>query len=1318
MHKNIILFLRATGCGCGEGRKTAIRKFSDAVPGRTSVCALLVAFLLAGCGTTNVPYSLAVGDYNYRGKQEPAAITLSDPQIYARESLVNDRLRESLLVEALLDESACIQEGRNIRDFECKVDFRSRFGPQMLRDIESVRATLIGLGINLAGKGVSLPDAAKDDPEEDEASGEGEGESGTGKEDEPDKEDGDQAKKEGDDADVEESESEDENSSSLEAVDSRLKNTRTKLQGAIDNMRERLGKLEREKPKADPRDEFRDLQAYRHELRQTLASVNLDDLHDFDGNALYRLQFQANVNPGRHRDKLGVARLTILPPDLDVGQRTEVPQPGAIDHAAEATRDLYRTWLLHLTRRMNQQLPRGRGVRDKKLYTSLSGSGMFTLFYFPYSPNEKAKTLVKIKIENEERKFDLCPFLEPSDAISRGCAAVRAVVAMGSTKIAKKELRSVAKGHPMKEKVKANGAIPEDLKKLYLEFLQTERESSAEPEALLIHGPSLVENLRLVHLPDEMPQSAREVFEQLVQKIGTSVLMGEEERVNAAAEVRRLREKRRDLEAKMSQAYARGKRSSPEVREKIQDLDAKIDTAVNKYSLDAPHRFKELVWAFDRGLYAYDVAPKELAQRLSTSARSANSFQMALSVAASYPGAGVGGGFNFGHMRAAAANVEALERTPRVVGFSDRAGWSDYDVVRKSLFSRMFSSGSQRPKNDQSSGRFLYGTNASEALYWRRCDGLKCDQLPQVGWVFAPPVRVNAGKKEGRLEYQHVPASFDVSADVSVPGWWPYVTAVLETAWVGNWNGVGQVIRNDRKSAYHYEVFKIGLPLNPADLDALTNYISKRTVGSFVQPAQIDHVEPFFLSACQSEVELLIAGANIWRATEVYLGGRKAEGVRVLPDMEGVAARFKLDSMFDAINTQLEGLGLRQDVPLTVWTRSGSDTTEIVMTGSRSKNGDKAECDSPTSLPSIYDRDHPALTHVSPSVIPHDAAHIRLAMQIANADKIGRVKVGNKKVPIMSFLLGASLVVDKHCRTSSGPCYETFGSGSRTQRVLVKFEGPLPEAKTQKAVTLTLLTDKGISQRPIRLSKLSGKAEPKPEVKPNPYSSAFISEAASQIKGTVRFAYEGALPLGKVRIGVLPLEAFDGSLWVKSKDRPDRDVSISGSRVFMAAFASGKPDVSDIGASFQNGGKMRLALIVLKEGGAAKVVGFSAPMVFYADADSASAKLVKTKTGKDGFTLKFPASAIAGFPGLKVAHVAAKAGDTDLVLKDKTVRLDKNNNSAFEFKDPTVVSGLLDKLDKDKDEKLKISVGLTGAIKHLLPELTASEYELTKPKEK
>ena len=116
----------------------------------------------------------------------------------------------------------------------------------------------------------------------------------------------------------------------------------------------------------------------------------------------------------------------------------------------------------------------------------------------------------------------------------------------------------------------------------------------------------------------------------------------------------------------------------------------------------------------------------------------------------------------------------------------------------------------------------------------------------------------------------------------------------------------------------------------------------------------IHFVEPSVLSACANEVTVLIYGANVWRSAEVYLGGLRGTELKVLPDMEGISAKFNLGDFYKNRNNLSNPLGY-EEVSLRVNTRNGRDLKPVRIIGSRQPSDDKtkpATCVSPYSVSS------------------------------------------------------------------------------------------------------------------------------------------------------------------------------------------------------------------------------------------------------------------------------------------------------------------------------------------------------------------------------
>ena len=193
--------------------------------------------------------------------QEKAAITLSDPQVYSREALINDRRQEADFLRDLLDQSG-----------------REEFAPLKVMTTELASLVRGSLAIPPATQGGadnspsvtspitgSMPSASFAPP-------------------------------------------------NPATTNSRLPqaNATPLAPQPADEKKEKIILSN-----GHPQERFEDLKAYRDSIRAAIASVNLDDLHDYNGLALYRMQFYATVFPGRIKNKYGMAMLKVKSPELD-----------------------------------------------------------------------------------------------------------------------------------------------------------------------------------------------------------------------------------------------------------------------------------------------------------------------------------------------------------------------------------------------------------------------------------------------------------------------------------------------------------------------------------------------------------------------------------------------------------------------------------------------------------------------------------------------------------------------------------------------------------------------------------------------------------------------------------------------------------------------------------------------------------------------------------------------------------------------------------------------------------------------------------------
>ena len=108
--------------------------------------------------------------------------------------------------------------------------------------------------------------------------------------------------------------------------------------------------------------------------------------------------------------------------------------------------------------------------------------------------------------------------------------------------------------------------------------------------------------------------------------------------------------------------------------------------------------------------------------------------QLAFSLAALLPAQGIGLNAGAAAAKTAIGMTEAIERTPVVIGYTDR--------------------------QPTLSVRF--------------------------GYIFGPRAVLNI--KDNRLKYRQQARSHPVFTDITVPSWWPAIDLKVRSAWAGNWH--------------------------------------------------------------------------------------------------------------------------------------------------------------------------------------------------------------------------------------------------------------------------------------------------------------------------------------------------------------------------------------------------------------------------------------------------------------------------------------------------------------------------------------------------
>jgi hypothetical protein len=314
----------------------------------------------------------------------------------------------------------------------------------------------------------------------------------------------------------------------------------------------------------------------------------------------------------------------------------------------------------------------------------------------------------------------------------------------------------------------------------------------------------------------------------------------------------------------------------------------------------------------------YAVSPIALVQRVSTAARAAEAIQIAASLAASLPVKGLGANAALGSMRSVTGKVDALERVPLVVGYSTPALGTDKPTI------------------------------------------------PAFGWLLGPKVVLNAEKKALALEHNLAP--YELTADVSMPGWWPYIYLIIQASWAPDWrtNRAQTVVPETEPDKQR--MIRVPMRHTQGDLDGITTLVAQYLEGPRAETASIGRVEPSVISACASSVALLVRGSNIWRAQDAYLLGLRGQNLTVLPDMAGISVSFDIANLSQRPTTFVQPR-------LLVATPNGLASADLTIQGSRLKG-----CGGEGIVRPDPDDGSPAITAILPGTVYACDANVRLVI--------------------------------------------------------------------------------------------------------------------------------------------------------------------------------------------------------------------------------------------------------------------------------------------------------------------------------------------------
>lgn len=855
------------------------------------ICPLL---LLNSCGT---PFAGGSSGIDYASAQGPGPIRFTDPRLFRREALINERRRERDFLNTLLTETE--QPG-------------FRIVPELVRDVEIISSMSASLGLRFdpaAGLNYRRAEATSELQQEfvtlrlqmqldqlrrdaailrdnlESQTAVSEGVPGAGPTSVPTLSSG-------------------LTEQSTQELITRIDGLRTALAARLDAARTPLtpggGAASRQ-------DEFNDRAAYRAQLNSALNAASLDELHDREGSALMRLSFTATVlpPPDRYRRALGVLQMRVEPPVW----------------SAEVLQSVYLAWLSHVNRQLNELVP---------IDTGASGARTFR-------PNRALQGLLGAEF------FEQVDFLYPLSPASAS-AACRGLELHDSSRVSPPGCGMLVLAVPRPASITPG----ETSQNMFRDAVRIIFENSAAP-VLPANAISAAARLGRASSCADLPSI-------MAQTVSTEPTIDVRQMILIASGVHFLRRALGEADLQARQLVAASGAPLPPSSlllgtmdqhpltpaaielVRVYELQSQRDRCTGPKPSDAriPPGFEAAVRQ-DRLIRIYDLGPREQAQRVSTSARAANAISLVASLAAQVPGSGVGANAGLGYSRSALGRVEALERNPLVVSFTDR-------------------------------------TNATAA--------------PTFGWLLGP--RAVADPRRTSVELQHRLATYELSVDLSVPGWWPYLTLAAETAWAPNWrNAEGTTVSTGTMS----RTVRVPLSTNSADLAALTNLLAGTPA---VRIASISDMRPRQVSACVT-TELQILGDHIWRADAVIIGGRRfgSGQISVLPDMGGITVTVGRGA-FPAAETRSEVNNVRTGrAEVAVLTPYGPAYEEIDVTRLKADGG-CAEQDAGASTGASVDPNQLSVASVAPLEISLCNNSPRFDVRGKNLSQITAVKFGSE----------------------------------------------------------------------------------------------------------------------------------------------------------------------------------------------------------------------------------------------------------------------------------------------------------------------------------
>lgn len=186
---------------------------------------------------------------------------------------------------------------------------------------------------------------------------------------------------------------------------------------------------------------------------------------------------------------------------------------------------------------------------------------------------------------------------------------------------------------------------------------------------------------------------------------------------------------------------------------------------------------------------------------------------------------------------------------------------------------------------------------------------------PLFGWILGPRFRARS-ETDASYDFRFAPRPESLAAVISVPAWWPVAQIEVRTCWVHE-----RHVRRGGERVCQPDAEGTVLPDRTVDYRVRLTGSSQAITSTLARVRRQPSAK--LLAGRRLEVgragQVVLVGPELWRNPRVTLGGQTASAIEILPDMRGLIASF--DSVQRPAGwTSQQRLGL-EDV--WVWTSEG-----------------------------------------------------------------------------------------------------------------------------------------------------------------------------------------------------------------------------------------------------------------------------------------------------------------------------------------------------------------------------------------------------------